>query len=786
MVTAGGWTAHCQEPGLPVGYMEVWPMVLTTRDFVLRIPAPDAAPPELNLEVSIQPEVTGPVRVEHVTARWQDVPWPAEVWRRAGLPDTPEPRGAWIASIPIEPTTPGRYRFRARGTGPQAGMDRVFEAEPITLHPRPAWCDVRAGIEGLSQVPRPWTPVEVAVGEGAPVIKCWNRTLFLDPAGVLLTRLSSGSEELLARPMTLEAVDDTGARLKPVGQWQMDPPQPTQVTCRRALKGSASEIAVSLTTEYDGLTWVRLELRGEAAISHLTLTIPLAARLVPLIYYYPDIPWYFGNLYNVVRAPRNGYGWSASYREFFFFGGPRAGLQWASDSAALWESPHRPDTVQAIAEADVLEVRMHLLRGGKPTRNGIFEFALQATPVKPWPEDPLQGRVATFNWDEASLLAPFTALGEPFADMRVLDRMKQAGIQVVHLGEWWTTAWGGTEARDPQALRNLTAEAHRRGMQVIVYFGFEMDETLEDFQRFGWELLGGDPRLGSYSYREDRFYPPERFDHSKPARKVYGSDRSGPEMERLLAGMKTLLTDYGVDGFYLDGTQLPTGNLRRARELMKRMRYLVDTYASTRGVIYAHTSSRNDISVNGFADVVYNGEQLRYAPFLQGRRHLGGAMPLDYLELLMNGHPWGVPHDLCDDTPEYVDFALLLGTGAGTYQWSEDYWPLKRVWLTGDLWHADYTPPDVAMARWPDRPPELYVSAFRSRNDVFTVVLFNARGEDIAVSLPVRQVLQVADRDLSAPQVVYSRQPASWRVDKDEWLGVLPAGSGVALRAAVR
>jgi hypothetical protein len=281
-----------------------------------------------------------------------------------------------------------------------------------------------------------------------------------------------------------------------------------------------------------------------------------------------------------------------------------------------------------------------------------------------------------------------------------------------------------------------------------------------------------------------RFYPPERFDESLPDRKVYSSLRSGPEKERLLAGMKTLLTEYGVDGFYLDGTQLPTGSLHEARDLMKRMRYLVDTYA-TRGVIYAHTSSRNDIAVNSFADVVSNGEQLAAVPELSGWKDDVGPMPMDYVLMILNAQPWGVPHDIVDVLgPQYSDLASLLGTGSSNYQWGEDQWPARRIWVESDLWHASFTPFNIASARWDKRPDNVYVSYYSGTDSLYTVIVYNANLAAQDVSVPIRTVLNLAaGQKLGEPRVVFSRSAVKWSSEGDTWKGNIPACRGVILQA---
>ncbi len=752
-------------------YMEVWPFVLTTRTFRVRIPAPKPDPEILTLEVRIRSKETREVRTVRTKAVWEDVRWPKEIWQKSAMPVDTEPRGGWIAEIPIEPTKPGQYRVTAELIAPAEMKGRRFRDPDVILYSQPDWLATKAGLKGLDTLPEPWTPMEVEQIAGALVLSCWNRRTRLSDTEALIEQITSGEENILAAPLQLLIEDANGLPLKPQGEWQITQENEVKVTARRILAARGSRAQITLTQEYDGFTWINIDLDSGPGIGELEIRIPFRAEVAKYIYYFPDYPWYWGNIKNVIPAPRPSLGWTCSYRRWFFLGSMSSGLFWWCESKDKWQDPDQPNTVEVLSQSDKVEVRLHVLKGGQPVYKQSYEFGFQATPVKPWPKDPLHNKVSTFNWSSGGVLGS-------------IDNLKQAGYEVIHVGEWWTTAWGGMTPRDPEGLRGLVEEAHKRDMAVIVYLGYEIDDSHEAFRKYPWEVLGGDPRLRSF--REYRFYRPARFNPNLPARKVYANDRSGPEMERLLAGMKKLLTEYHVDGFYLDGTQMPaggTGSLQRARELMKRMRYLVDTYG-TRGVIYAHTSAFNIIPVNGFGDVIYNGEQLRAVRELHNRETVAGVLPQDYLFLLMNGRPWGVPHDLCAGRPEYVDLARLLGTGTNCYQAGESGLPIRKVWLDADLWHADYTPPDIAISRWAERPDDLHLSYYLSKGGLYTVIVYNAQASEVKVQLPICSVLNLNQQQkLSEPEVVYSESEVEWTAIEQGWQGVVPSCRAVILQA---
>lgn len=282
-------------------YMEVWPLVLTSEEFRLRVPTARKSPEELKLRVELSQHGTV-VRTENVRAIWENIKWPDEVWSEAGLPEDEKPRGGWIAQMPIAPTSPGTYRFRARVTDPGAMSGVTFVDPVVTVHERPDWLDAEAGKQGLKQVPRPWTPVEVNTRDSLPVLSCWNRRTVLGD-NQPIQQIISGGRELLTSPIRLIATDAAGSQLRPQGDWDIATKEQTRVCASRRWGSHGAHVDVTITHEYDGLTWLEMAVGGPTGISKLELELPVDRDLAPLTYYFPDIPWYWGNINNVVRTP---------------------------------------------------------------------------------------------------------------------------------------------------------------------------------------------------------------------------------------------------------------------------------------------------------------------------------------------------------------------------------------------------------------------------------------------------------------------------------------------------
>lgn len=234
---------------------------------------------------------------------------------------------------------------------------------------------------------------------------------------------------------------------------------------------------------------------------------------------------------------------------------------------------------------------------------------------------------------------------------------RQFGLKAVNLPEWWTQAQGTTETKHEERLRRFVRQAHRQGLKVLLYFGFEMSDAAPEWPWLQYELTGREPqprtRLSIRSLSDPQAY--YAIDHG-----------AQPYQDYLIEGLAHLIRKYDIDGVYLDGTHLAGGCRNEyhghcwydaqgrpqgisfiwaARRLMKRM-YRVIKAAKPDGLIYAHTSAVVLAPSLSFADFFYNGEQL--IPLVRRAREEGykapaEIVPLTTFRVLFDGRPWGVP-----------------------------------------------------------------------------------------------------------------------------------------------
>ena len=123
-------------------------------------------------------------------------------------------------------------------------------------------------------------------------------------------------------------------------------------------------------------------------------------------------------------------------------------------------------------------------------------------------------------------------------DEQELDRLKEHGIQLVHIFDDWNDSlrlFGGDKysATNPAGIRRFIEMCHRRGMKVLVYIstGF-LQYTDPDFCQ-EWATKGSILTLG--------YWQMARCSPASPGWRAY-----------LLPRVTRILDEYGFDGFYVD------------------------------------------------------------------------------------------------------------------------------------------------------------------------------------------------------------------------------------------
>jgi hypothetical protein len=610
----------------------------------------------------------------------------------------------------------------------------------------PEWQGTDAGIQGTQVVLNPWTPLIIDSQVNRLTSTCWNRSIVIqNDDQSLVKQIENGGCNLLILPIMLTAIDAKGRTLEASGSWQVKQKSETRLQIVRDYSVESTKLTVQITHCYDGMLDIVLRGVDPKKFKEVTVKLALDAQYVPLMYHVPPPYRSFDNVRKINKdqnyLDREG-------KLLLYLGSYERGLFYRSDNPADYSYP-----VSVTKAGGKVDVKVDLLESGSDVRDLTRSFILIPTPVRPIKDIniALPGRWffpfanSKIYWEEQTKQQIKEGYEKRKLDlMYELDLNREKGYDTVVVGPNWTTSWGGMLPKDGEIFKDFLNEVHKRDMKAIVYVGYESDDALNDFKEFAFEMLG--------EYPEGR--KPKTHARFAEDRKAYGAWRAGPEMDRRLAGMKELLENYEVDGFFFDGSQLPTAPghpmlqtlgyrpTLRMREFLQRVRYLLDQYRPGQGMMFAHSSSRLNIFVNGLMDGLYNGENLGYGTELKGNMtDLFKLLPFEYPALLYSFQTWGLPIYFINDIRDRRQFdaeKIALFLKAGTQ---------SRLELYNSTFakNAKYIPFWNLEKKWPDRPDSLHMSAYQGSHG-YVCSLINLSDDSKNCMIPLSEMLDIANQ----------------------------------------
>ena len=268
---------------------------------------------------------------------------------------------------------------------------------------------------GLSNaVIPPFEPLEVKAGS----VRCVLREYRLNPAG-LWDQITADGRPLLAGPMRWEIRSGGKALALRAAAPQVETALAHRVVTRSRWRAGGLAAEVRGEYDYDGMCKVWLSLAASAqTVDRVSLVAPLRNDMVRYMHACGD-----GLRHNFSgRAPAGeGRVWDSSkgnkvrivgtFYPYIYLGHAARGLAWFADSDRDWVLDDHTPTVEVVRRGQVVELRVHLVtKPFRPTRPHRIEFGLQATPVKPMPQQPMGWR----KWRCSKVLPglrPFTIFG---------------------------------------------------------------------------------------------------------------------------------------------------------------------------------------------------------------------------------------------------------------------------------------------------------------------------------------------------------------------------------------
>ena len=284
-----------------------------------------------------------------------------------------------------------------------------------------------------------------------------------------------------------------------------------------------------------------------------------------------------------------------------------------------------------------------------------FSFGIIGTPVKPYPKKQYTRKILHIDCYKKVAGDYWNFLSNPVVegDTEIgFDRIKRLGVTTLVLHEKWNVLQNFWEMpwETERQTRKIIEECHKRGIEVIPYFGYEMSSM----NPLWGKMIDKVVDIGTADGRKKGGW--YRVPHQRAYVVCYDSEYG----DMMYEGITKLVEKMGFDGVYLDGTNSPRpcynekhgcgyrdeqGNLhptfsvKGSRKLLQRLY----TYMEERGkLVNVHISSCMNGSSSGFAHLLWNGEDIQFAI----RDHGLAYAPMDYFLAEYTGRNMGTPNEL--------------------------------------------------------------------------------------------------------------------------------------------
>jgi hypothetical protein len=258
------------------------------------------------------------------------------------------------------------------------------------------WEQEKLGLDDV--VIPPFDPLSV---DGSTArVSCVLRTHEHGPAG-LWKQVTSQGRELLAGPVRLEATAGGKTVAATGGPPTITERKPTRVAGTAAWKAGGLEGNTAFAYDYDGYTEFTLTLAPTGAeMDRVQLVIPLKASEAWLLHpvttllrhhYAGRVPAGTGKVWDSANLP--GGKMLGTFVPYVFVGGPERGICFAADNDRDWVPDPAVAACEIDREGETVNLRLNLVaRPCRLSRPRTIRFALQATPAKPMPTEPVSWR----------------------------------------------------------------------------------------------------------------------------------------------------------------------------------------------------------------------------------------------------------------------------------------------------------------------------------------------------------------------------------------------------------
>ncbi len=480
--------------------------------------------------------------------------------------------------INVAALTPGRYLARISPVAvkdekcPVAEFDYAVPADP------PAWADNQCGISG--KVPPPWTDMKLLPDN---TVECRGRQYVFNNS-LFPSQIKTGAFQLLHAPISLVVSGkafDTPCEVKILNQ------SPSSIELESTGRNEQLTVKTNITVEYDGFIWVKLDIVPEKAftVNSITLDVPLKKECASLFnlmrkFYMENEKGFAGAVTdNTISTDLY------QFNPVIWLGNENAGLEWFAENLKGWNNKNKTSSLQVVSSVSARTLRLNLIDSAlelKQPRH--IEFGLQATPVRPLPQDWRKLR----SGRNVEMWFPWAVIHNvPDAEFKKPDYEQQKksmsanGKKVFHYfatytmspyfpeWPWWCDLWSRTP---PLPGTYIDSDNHEWAAAYTCINA----KSLEDF--YAWKFKQAQQMLD--------------------IRHIYVDNQCAQRCRNAAHGC----------GWKDDSGEIyDTWNVLGTRRLAKRMYTMIKEY-NPQGMVTRHMSAQMVTPVVGFADILVDGE----------------------------------------------------------------------------------------------------------------------------------------------------------------------------------
>lgn len=468
------------------------------------------------------------------------------------------------------------------------------------------WIGNKIGVD--DNVPIPWTPISIqSISANSYSVSCWGRKYTFD-GSTLIKQIESLNEKVLSSPVTIKYGNSNSWKTissKIIKQENGH----AQFEFNSLLKQKNKQITNKTIIDiyYDGVIFYHIELSSTQDLSEsIEINFSIQNNIARHIHRWKNSnqqnpQWWYSGEYPLFDK--------TNFIPYWWVGNQEKGLFWFAESPYNWINYKKNDAVNFSKRSysDDASVVLNLTDiNSYKSHTWTFEFGLQATPVKPMPNNWRSWQLGEIPESNINMIWP--EVGKPYA----------------------LKFFGYPEARNIDSFNSQVKKLKSENKKVLVYNALTyLSHATPEWKQFQqiWDIdalsdAGGDVRAYGADYSrinitDDKF---QDFIVWKSYKFMKDTDIDGYYLDNCM--ITNINNKKEVRSFKSSSEKLPYFPIMESRKLFERFYKTVKSERSNK-LVLAHSSARIVPPILGFSDAVIDGEQFR-----QQRTKVKG----DYLE----------------------------------------------------------------------------------------------------------------------------------------------------------